>query len=227
MHCAGAAMSLLNPRYFEIRFGWSQRLRTLKERSYWSLVTKEGQEIFGSYVAADGLIYCRTMDLLNCIANTVEKMSVGEASERKNAFAEEGKEKKKRYFRNVAATGRSCNVEPESSVVPAVVTRTQELMPVGEVSEPKNTDAEAKGKWKRFLKKRHYKKIAATARSTNVIPKSSSVPDVATRTQETMPGGEASEQKTSPQQQPVGRTVRQHGPLSAGQSFSVIRYSRS
>ena len=95
-------MSLLNPRYFEIRFGWSQRLRTLKKGSYWSLVTKEGQEIFGSYVAADGLIYCRTMDLLNCIANTVEKMSVGEASERKNAFAE-GKEKKKRYFRNVAA----------------------------------------------------------------------------------------------------------------------------
>ena len=74
-------------------------------------MTKEGQEIFGSYVAADGLIYCRTMDLLNCIANTVEKMSVGEASERKNAFAE-GKEKKKRCCTERVVGRRRLNPSP-------------------------------------------------------------------------------------------------------------------
>jgi hypothetical protein len=127
---------------------------------------------------------------------TQEISPLGGASEQKIASAD-AKGKKKRYFRNVAATGRSCNVEPESSAVPDAGTRTQEIITVGEVSEPKNTAAEAKGKWKRFPKKRYYKKIAATVRSSNVIPKSSSFPDVATRTQETLPVGEASEQKNT------------------------------
>ena len=71
-----------------------------------------------------------------------------------------------RYFRNVAATGRSCNVRPESSSVPDVGTRTQEIITVGETSEQKIASADAKGKWKRFSKKRYDKKIAATVKSS-------------------------------------------------------------